>query len=203
MRARWLTLLTLLLAAPAWADAVRPMTIVQWLNDETRSSQLVVLGQVAQDAYPNPQTGRVTALLKVGEVLNGPRLGPWLHATILPGYRGGRFLVPVALRKQQWALLFLHSEGGQWVAPPVGRVVETPYHGLTFFPEYNIVLTDAAPGLSWSYVLGAERQIVATRRQIIDGHLPALRAARTKEERDRVKLDIEWQVKDQLGLPLP
>ncbi|HEY9722845.1 MAG TPA: hypothetical protein V6D47_12600, partial [Oscillatoriaceae cyanobacterium] len=66
MRARWLLfVLVLLSAAPAFAAPVRPMTIVQWLNDETRSAQLVVLGQVAENAYPNPQTGRVEALLKV------------------------------------------------------------------------------------------------------------------------------------------
>ena len=126
-----------------------------------------------------------------------------VQVELAPGFRGGRYVLPSPLLKDQWALLFLKSQGGRWVAPPVGRVVETPYKGLTFYPGYNIVLEDAAPGLSWSYVLDSLKLLIETRKQIISGFLPQLRAAKTKEQRDRINMAIEMQVKEQLGLPVP
>ncbi|MNL86344.1 hypothetical protein D3C87_2150120 [compost metagenome] len=66
-----------------------------------------------------------------------------------------------------------------------------------------MVLSDATPGLSWDYVLDSLRQLVATRKQIINGYMPSLRQATTQEQRDRIRLNIEWQVKEQLGLPVP
>ena len=204
----WLLILLVLalgLAAPARAaeDATRFMSVIEWLNLEVRQSDLVVLGQVQSTAYPHAQTGRVQAVIKVGEVFNGPRVPDMLMVAIKPGFRGGKYVVPTALEKDQWALLFLRNEGGRWVAPPVGRVIETPYKGLTFYPTYNVVISDATPGLSWDFVLGSLRQLVATRKQIINGHMPGLRAATSKEQRDRILLNIEWQVKEQLGLPVP
>jgi hypothetical protein len=126
-----------------------------------------------------------------------------LMVQVKPGFRGGKYTLPTPLMKDQWALMFLRNEGGRWVAPPVGRVVETPYKGLTFYPTYNVVISDATPGLSWDYVLDSLRQLVATRKQIINGYMPGLRAATTQEQRDRIRLNIEWQVKEQLGLPVP
>ena len=205
-----LTALTLAVAAPAAAysptpaaDGARVMSVIEWLNHEVRQSDLVVLGQVQETAYPHAQTGRVQAVLKVGEVFNGPRVPTPLSVQLKPGLRGGQYTLPTALIKDQWALLFLRNEGGRWVAPPVGRVIETPYKGLTFYPTYNVVLSDATPGLSWDYVLDSLRQLVATRKQIINGYMPSLRQATTQEQRDRIRLNIEWQVKEQLGLPVP
>lgn len=206
MRTWWLSLLVLLscLALPAQAGPTpKVMSIIEWMNHETRMSDLIVLGQVSSDAAPHAQSGEVRAVLKVGEIFHGPRVGPMVLVTIKSGYRGGQYTVPAPLLKDQWVLIWLRSEGGRWVAPPVGRVVETPYKGLTFYPGYNIVLSDASPSLSWDYVLDSLSQLVATRREIINGHMPALRAASTTEQRDRVKLNIEWQVKEHLGLPVP
>jgi hypothetical protein len=204
------TILALLFASPALAyaptpgpDVTRVMTVIEWLNTEVRQSDLVVLGQVQSTVYPHPQTGRVQAVLKVGEVFHGPKVPGMLMVQVKPGFRGGRYTLPTPLMKDQWALLFLRNEGGRWVAPPVGRVVETPYKGLTFYPTYNVVISDATPGLSWDYVLDSLRQLVATRKQIINGYMPGLRAATTQEQRDRIRLNIEWQVKEQLGLPVP
>lgn len=204
------TIMALLFASPALAyaptpapDVTRVMTVIEWLNIEVRQSDLVVLGQVQSTAYPHAQTGRVQAVLKVGEVFHGPKVPGMLMVQIKPGFRGGKYTLPTPLMKDQWALMFLRNEGGRWVAPPVGRVVETPYKGLTFYPTYNVVISDATPGLSWDYVLDSLRQLVATRKQIINGYMPGLRAATTQEQRDRIRLNIEWQVKEQLGLPVP
>lgn len=184
-------------------DVTRVMSVIEWLNSEVRQSDLVLIGQVQSNAYPHAQTGRVQAALKVGEIFAGPKVPGMLTVNIKPGFRGGKYVLPTPLMKDQWVLLFLRNEGGRWVAPPVGRVVETPYKGLTFYPAYNVVLSDATPGLSWDYVLGSLRQLVATRRQIINGYMPSLRMASTQEQRDRILLNIEWQVKEQLGLPVP
>jgi hypothetical protein len=204
------TILALLFASPALAyaptpgpDVTRVMTVIEWLNTEVRQSDLVVLGQVQSTVYPHAQTGRVQAVLKVGEVFHGPKVPGMLMVQVKPGFRGGKYTLPTPLMKDQWALMFLRNEGGRWVAPPVGRVVETPYKGLTFYPTYNVVISDATPGLSWDYVLDSLRQLVATRKQIINGYMPGLRAATTQEQRDRIRLNIEWQVKEQLGLPVP
>jgi hypothetical protein len=204
------TIMALLFASPALAyaptpgpDVTRVMTVIEWLNTEVRQSDLVVLGQVQSTAYPHAQTGRVQAVLKVGEVFHGPKVPGMLMIQVKPGFRGGKYTLPTPLMKDQWALMFLRNEGGRWVAPPVGRVIETPYKGLTFYPTYNVVISDATPGLSWDYVLDSLRQLVATRRQIINGYMPGLRAATTQEQRDRIRLNIEWQVKEQLGLPVP
>ncbi|MNT13420.1 hypothetical protein D3C72_1483900 [compost metagenome] len=209
----WLCLLTTLslsLAAPALAyepapgaDVTRVMSVIEWLNHEVRQSDLVVLAQVQSNAYPNPQTGRVQAVVKVGEVFNGPQVPSMLMVQVKSGFRGSKYVLPTPLMKDQWALLFLRNEAGRWVAPPVGRVVETPYKGLTFYPTYNVVISDATPGLSWDYVLGSLRQLVATRKQIINGYMPSLRQATNQEQRDRILFNIEWQVKEQLGLPVP
>lgn len=205
----WLALLfTLsLLVAPVAraADLHSPqvMSMIEWLNYEVRQSDMALIGQVMGDAYPNAQNGSLTAQLKVGEVYHGIKVGPQIKVTVKSGWRGGKYTMPTPLLKGQWVLLFLRSEGGRWTASPVGRVVETPYKGLTFYPSYNIILEDAAPTLSWKYVLDSLAQIVAVRREIINGHLPSLRAASTNEQRDRIKLSIEWQVKEQLGLPVP
>lgn len=198
--------LSLLVAPAARANDLttpRVMSMIEWLNYEVRQSDLALIGQVTADAFPNVQNGQMTATLKVGEVYHGLKVGPQIKVTVKSGWRGGKYTVPSPLMKDQWVLLFLKSEAGRWVAAPVGRVVETPYKGLTFFPSYNIILEDAAPTLSWKYVLDSLSQIVAVRREIINGHLPSLRAATTKEQRDRIKLSIEWQVKEQLGLPVP
>jgi hypothetical protein len=69
----------------------------------------------------------VQAVLKVGEVFSGPRVPSMLLVNLTPGFRGGKYVLPTALVKDQWALLFLRNEAGRWVAPPVGRVIETPY----------------------------------------------------------------------------
>jgi hypothetical protein len=188
---------------PALPDTPRVMSVIEWLNQETRNSELVVLGQVVANSYPNAATGRVKATLKVGQVYNGPPLGKRVEVNLKPGFRGGKYLMPSPLLKDQWALLFLKNEAGHWVAPPVGRVVETPYKGLTFYPGYNVVLEDAAPGLSWSYVLDSLQLLVATRKQIMSGYMPQLRTAVSKEQRDRIQWTIEMQVKEQLGLPVP
>lgn len=81
--------------------------------------------------------------------------------------------------------------------------METPYEGLTFYTGPEVVLSDAAPGLSWTYVLEALTQIVATRLRVINAFMPTLRAASTQEQRDRTRWAIEWQVKESLGLPVP
>jgi hypothetical protein len=208
--ATFLAVSSLLFAAPVRAqeeprapDGPRVVSVIEWLDHEVRNAQLVVIGQVLGNAYPDQATGRVRATLRVGQIYNGPPLGKTVQIELLPGMRGGRYTLPSALMKDQWALLFLKSEGGKWVGQPVGRVVETPYKGLTFYPGYNIVLEDAAPGLSWSYVLDSLTLLVATRKQIISGFLPQLRVAVTKEQRDRINMAIEVQVKEQLGLPVP
>lgn len=188
---------------PSLAQTPRVMSVIEWMDQEVRNCQLVVIGQVLASAYPDASTGRVRANLKTGEVYQGPPLGKTVQVDLKAGFRGGRYTMPSPLLKDQWALLFLRSEGGHWVAGPVGRVVETPYKGLTFFPGYNIVLEDAAPGLSWSYVLDSLKLLIATRKQIISGYMPQLRAATTKEQRDRINMAIEMQVKEQLGLPVP
>ena len=212
MRRLVLTLLaaTALAGSPALAaeDPLEPVTprvmsVIEWLDYEVRDANLVVIGQVQATAYPDPARGRVRATLKVGQIFQGPPLGKTVQVELAPGFRGGRYVLPSPLLKDQWALLFLKSQGGRWVAPPVGRVVETPYKGLTFYPGYNIVLEDAAPGLSWSYVLDSLKLLIETRKQIISGFLPQLRAAKTKEQRDRINMAIEMQVKEQLGLPVP
>ncbi|MDB5101292.1 MAG: hypothetical protein JWM80_5713 [Cyanobacteria bacterium RYN_339] len=187
----------------ALPDTPRVMSVIEWLNTETRNSELAVLGQVVANGYPNAATGRVKVTLKVGQVYNGPPLGKRVEVELKPGFRGGKYLMPSPLLKDQWALLFLRNEGGHWVAPPVGRVIETPYKGLTFYPGYNVVLEDAAPGLSWSYVLDSLQLLVATRKQIMSGYMPQLRTAVSKEQRDRIQWTIEMQVKEQLGLPVP
>jgi hypothetical protein len=201
---------SLLFAAPVCAqeepqnpNTPRVMSVIEWLDQEVRNAQLAVIGQVLANSYPDPSTGRVRATLRVGQIYNGPPLGKTVQIELLPGMRGGKYTLPSALLKDQWALLFLKSEGGKWVGQPVGRVVETPYKGLTFYPGYNIVLEDAAPGLSWGYVLDSLTLLVATRKQIISGFLPQLRLAVTKEQRDRINMAIEVQVKEQLGLPVP
>jgi hypothetical protein len=188
---------------PRLSDTPQVMTVIEWLNHEARNCQLVVLGQVVSNAYPDQATGRVRANLKVGQVYQGPPLGKRLAVELKPGFRGGKYILPSPLLKDQWALLFLKNEGGKWVAPPVGRVIETPFKGLTFYPGYNIVLEDAAPGLSWNYVLDSLTLLVQTRKQIISGFLPQLRQAVTKEQRDRIQMAIEMQVKEQLGIPVP
>lgn len=179
------------------------MTIIEWLNQETRNSTLVLIGQVQNNAYADPENGTIRVPLLVGQVYNGPRVGPRLVVYVKPGWRGGRLTLGTPFMRDQWVLFFLRSEHGHWVAPPVGRVVETPYKGLTFYPAYNVVLADASPGLSWNFVLDSLGQLVATRKQIINGFMPQLRAARTKEQRDRLNWAIEYQVKEQLGLPVP
>jgi hypothetical protein len=205
----WLAILftlSVLVSSPARAEDMmtpRVMTMIEWLNFEVRQSDMAVIGQVMADAYPAVQNGQVTATIKVGEVYHGIKVGPQIRVTLKSGWRGGKYTVPSPLMKDQWVLLFLKSDAGRWTAAPVGRVVETPYKGLTFYPSYNIILEDAAPTLSWKYVLDSLAQIVAVRREIINAHLPTLRASTTQEQRDRIKLSIEWQVKEQLGLPVP
>ena len=71
-------------------DATRVMSVIEWLNTEVRQSDLVVLGQVQSTAYPHAQTGRVQAVLKVGEVFSGPRVPSMLMVNLKPGFRGGK-----------------------------------------------------------------------------------------------------------------
>lgn len=190
------------LAAPARAE-VRVLSVLGWLNEEVKESQLAVLGQVQNNAYPDPQGGRMKVALLVGQVYHGPKLPPKLVVHVKPGWHGGKYVLPTPLARDQWVLFFCKSEGGAWTAPPLGRVVETPYKGLTFFPDHDVVLEDAAPGLSWSYVLDSLSQLVATRKQIINGYMPQLRKASSKEQQDRIHWAIEREVKDHLGLPVP
>jgi hypothetical protein len=195
----------LLFTAPqALAEsAPRTMSVVEWLNYEARMSPLVLLGQVSADASANAQTGILKLPLTLGKIYMGPSQPQATTVTLHSAFEGGRYQVPAPFKKDQWALLFLRSQHHAWVSPPSGYVVETPYAGLSFYPAPGFTLTDAAKGLSWDYVLGALKQILDTRHQIIDGNMPSLRAARTKEQHDRVMMSIEGQIKQQLGLPEP
>lgn len=193
---------TTTLASPALA-APRVLSVLGWLNERVIESQLAVLGQAQNNAYPDQHGGKMKVALLVGQVYHGPRLPPKLVVHVKPGWHGGKYVLPTPIVRGQWVLFFCKSEGGQWTAPPLGRVVETPYKGLTFYPDYDVVLEDAAPGLSWSYVLDSLAQLVATRRQIINGYMPQLRKAATKEQQDRIRWAIEHEVKDHLGLPVP
>lgn len=195
-------LLATLGAGPAGASP-RVLSILGWLNEQVRESDMAFLGQAMETAHPDPQTGSFRVPLMVGQVYHGPRVTPRLSVHLKSGWRRGRYVMPTAITRDQWVLLFCRSERGEWTAPPLGRVVETPYVGLQFFPEVDVVLEDAAVGLSWSYVLDSLTQLVATRRQIINGYAPRLRAARTKEQRDRIRMAIEYEVKEYLGLPVP
>ncbi len=190
------------LAAPARAET-RVLTVLGWLNEQVKKSELAVLGQAQNNAYPDPHGGKMKVALLVGQVYHGPRLPPKLVVHVKPGWHRGKYVLPTPITRDQWVLFFCKSEGGAWTAAPVGRVVETPYKGLTFFPDYDVVLEDAAPGLSWSYVLDSLSQLVATRKQIINGYLPQLRKAASKEQQDRIRWAIEYEVKDHLGLPVP
>lgn len=189
-------------AAPAHAQP-RVLSVLGWLNEQVKESEMAVLGQAQNNAYPDPQGGKMKVALLVGQVYHGPRLPPKLVVTVKPGWHRGKYVLPTPITRDQWVLFFCKSEGGAWTAPPVGRVVETPYRGLTFYPDYDVVLEDAAPGLSWSYVLDSLTQLVATRKQIINGYMPQLRKATSKEQADRVRWQIEYEVKDHLGLPVP
>jgi hypothetical protein len=195
-------ILVSLLAPPAIA-APRVLSILGWLNERVRMSELVFLGQAQNNAYPDPATGKMRVALLVGQVYQGSRLPPKTVVSVKPGWHNGKYVLPTPITRDQWVLFFCKSEGGIWTAPPVGRVVETPYQGLNFYPDFDVVLEDAAPGLSWSYVLDSLTQLVATRRQIMAGYMPRLRKANTKEQQDRLRQAIEYEVKDHLGLPVP
>ena len=190
------------LSAPAWAET-RVLSVLGWLNEEVKESHLAVLGQVQNNPFPDPQGGKMKVALLVGQVYHGPKLPPKLVVNVKPAWINGKYVLPTPLTRDQWVLFFCKSEGGAWTAPPLGRVVETPYKGLTFYPRHDVVLEDAAPGLSWSYVLDSLAQLVATRKQIINGYLPQLRKASSKEQQDRIRWQIEYEVKDHLGLPVP
>jgi hypothetical protein len=190
------------LAAPA-AAAPRVLSILGWLNEQVRESEMAVLGQAQNNAYPDPATGKMKVALLVGQVYHGPKLPPKLVVNVKPGWYGGKYVLPTPITRGQWILFFCRSEGGAWTAPALGRVVETPYQGLTFYPDHDVVLEDAAPGLSWSFVLDSLTQLVATRKQIMGGYMPRLRKAATKEQQDRIRWTIEYEVKDHLGLPVP
>jgi hypothetical protein len=199
-----LALLLLLgtMAPPAGATP-RVLSLLGWLNEQVKRSELAVLGQAQVDAYPDPHGGQMQVLLLVGQVYHGTRVPPRITVKVKPGWVGSRYVLPAAILRGQWVLLFCRYERGEWTAPPLGRIVETPHQGLTFVTDADVVLEDAAPGLSWSYVLDSLTQLVATRQQVINGYSPRLRLARTKEQRDRLQWAIEYEVKDHLGLPVP
>jgi hypothetical protein len=197
-----LSFLVLHPAAPSLA-APRVLSMMSWLNEQVRESELVVLGQSQRDSYPDPQTGTMKVKMLVGQVYSGPRLPPRIEVHVKSGWHGGRFLPPAPVGREQWVLFFCRSEKGHWVAPTLGRIVESRAQGLIFYPPADVILEDAAPGLSWSYILDSLTQLVATRKQIINAYLPKLRVAKTKEQRDRIHMAIEFEVKDHLGLPLP
>jgi hypothetical protein len=199
-----LALLLLLGALPSPAGASpRVLSVLGWLNEQVKRSELAVLGQAQVDAYPDPHGGHLRVSLLVGQVYHGTRVPPRITVKVKPGWLAGRYVLPTAILRGQWVLLFCGYERGEWTAPPLGRIVETPHQGLTFFTDADVVLEDAAPGLSWAYVLDSLTQLVATRRQVINGYAPKLRLARSKEQRDRLQWAIEYEVKDHLGLPVP
>lgn len=203
IRSLLLTALAIALLAQPAVAAPRVLSILGWLNERVIMSELVFLGQAQNNAYPDPATGKMRVALLVGQVYHGTRLPPKVVVSVKPGWNAGKYILPTPINRDQWVLFFCKSEGGMWTAPPVGRVVETPYQGLSFFPDFDVVLEDAAPGLSWSYVLDSLAQLVATRKQIMAGYMPRLRKATTKEQQDRLRWAIEYEVKDHLGLPVP
>jgi hypothetical protein len=208
MLARALIVASVLLAiflntVGAVTAAPRVLSVMTWLNEQVRQSELVVLGQNQRETYPDPQTGIMKVGLLVGQVYSGPRVTPRIEVRVKSGWHAGRFLPPAPLGREQWVLLFCRKEKGHWVAPPLGRIVESPAQGLIFYPPPDVILEDASPGLSWSYILDSLSQLVATRRQIINAYTPRLRQAKTKEQRDRILMAIEFEVRDHLGLPVP
>lgn len=198
-----LSVLIILCAPGASFAAPRVLSIMTWLNEQVRQSELVVLGQTQRDTYADPQTGIMKVSLLVGQVYLGPQLPPRIEVRVKSGWNAGRFMPAAPLGREQWVLFFCRREKGQWVAPTLGRIVESRAQGLIFYPPANVILEDAAPGLSWSYILDSLSQLIATRRQIINAYLPRLRLAKTKEQRDRIHMAIEFEVKDHLGLPVP
>lgn len=193
------------LAEPPLLEASPPveMSLLAWLNAETRMAHAIVLGQAEASAYPHPQTRDVRAPLRIEAVLNGsfPK-GPAV-IRIPPEFREGRSMAPQPVLKGQWVLAFLRRDAGRWEVYRGARVVETPYQGLTFYPRPEIRLIEADSRMPWSALLGELQRVVATRRKIINGHLPALRGTDPGEGEDRARLAIEYQIKETLGLPLP
>lgn len=209
-----LTALLFLGAGPALAAPALPpssvdgpppaeVTLLGWLNMETRMADAIVLGRVEASAYPHPQTLDVRVPLRVEAVLNGgyPK-GPSV-VRIPPDVRDGRAFAPEPMLKGQWMLAFLRRGGGRWEVYRGARVVETPYQGLRFYARPEIRLLETDPAMPWATLLGELQRVVETRRKVINGHLPSLRAAAPGEGEDRARLDIEYQVKEALGLPLP
>ncbi len=179
------------------------MPLIGWLNLEAKSAQLVVLGRVRDDCWPDPKTAVTRVNVEVTEAFLGTAAAPKLAIHFVGAHQQGRFQMPPAFVKDQWLLAFVKQRANRWVAGPVGHIVGSDDVGIGFYPPPAIVLNDVSLQVSWPYVLDSLRQMVATRRQIEAAYRGRLKAARTKEERDRVRFAIEVEVKECLGLPVP